>query len=595
MRDTADGILHLLGGDHHQIRQLVDDNDHLRELLAVLLGGNDAVVGFQIPDAHVGHHSVAAKHFCHRPLQTARSLLGVGDHRDQQMGNTVVNAQLHHLGVNHDELHIVGTCLVQKANDDGIHAHGFTGTGGTGDQQVGHFGNVTHDAASVNALAQRNGGLGFCLGKLGGIDNLPQGDRRDRPVRHLDANHGNFSRNGGDADAGRAQTQGNIIGAAGDFIQPDALVKLHLVAGNAGAAGDVDDVGVDIEAGEGLIEAAGIFPHFLRAVRPGTHRAFQQIQRREAVIRLLHPLGLGDLRGDLPGRLGGVLGGDLPGLCLRSGLYLAFVQLGRGRDGRVGDKFRHFAGQLFPDVLPFRPDGLRWSGTRGERFGNRRRFVLHVFGSSGQRRVDVSVDTLHERRTLAGNLLDFILRCGSMGFFLPWGRTRLLFRRKLLGRLRRCFFRGVLPRPLLFPALTLAGDLLARNIVDYSRRRVYVVLFLHIIVLGAVGNGSDNAGNGDIHCPQQRQNCEKHAEHKGQRFAAEPAQQHGRAAAENAAGASRYAAGTQVFDQGKALRHLLLLHGKVVNAPAQKNEKQCADAPHGRGVFPAKGVDDEQV
>ena len=182
-----------------------------------------------------------------------------------------------------------------------------------------------------------------------------------------------------------------------------------------------------------------------------------------------------------------------------------------------------------------------------------------------------------------------------MVFFLLWGRMRLLFRRKLLGRLRRCFFRGVLPRPLLFPALTLAGDLLARNIVDYSRRRVYVVLFLRIIVLGAVGNGSDNAGNGDIHCPQQRQNCEKHAEHKGQRFAAEPAQQHGRTAAENAAGASRYAAGTQVFDQGKALRHLLLLHSKVVNAPAQKNEEQCADAPHGRGVFPAKSVDDEQV
>ena len=89
--------------------------------------------------------------------------------------------------------------------------------------------------------------------------------------------------------------------------------------------------------------------------------------------------------------------------------------------------------------------------------------------------------------------------------------------------------------------------------------------------------------------------AKKHAEHKGQRFAAEPAQQHGRAAAEDAAGASRYAAGIQVFDQGKALRHLLLLHGKVVNAPAQKNEEQCADAPHGRGVFPAKGVDDEQV
>ena len=184
-----------------------------------------------------------------------------------------------------------------------------------------------------------------------------------------------------------------------------------------------------------------------------------------------------------------------------------------------------------------------------------------------------------------------------MVFFLLWGRTRLLFRRKLLGRFRRCFFRGVLPRPLLFPALTLTGNLLVCNIVDYSRRRVYVVLvvFLHIIVLGAVGNGSDNAGNGDIHCPQQRQNRENHAENKSQRIAAEPAQQHGCTAAENTAGASRNAAGVQVGNQGKALGHLLLLHGKMVNAPAQKYEDQRTDAAHGRGVFPSKCVNDEQV
>ena len=147
----------------------------------------------------------------------------------------------------------------------------------------------------------------------------------------------------------------------------------------------------------------------------------------------------------------------------------------------------------------------------------------------------------------------------------------------------------------LFPALTLAGDLLARNIVDYSRRRVYVVLFLRIIVLGAVGNGSDNAGNGDIHCPQQRQNRENHAENEGQRIAAEPAQQHGRAAAKNAAGTSRCAAGVQVGDQGKARGQRLFLHGKVINAPAQKHEDQCADASHSRCVFPPKGVDDKQI
>ena len=170
----------------------------------------------------------------------------------------------------------------------------------------------------------------------------------------------------------------------------------------------------------------------------------------------------------------------------------------------------------------------------------------------------------------------------------------LLFRGKLLWRLRRGSLRGVLHR-LLLPALTLTGNLLVCNIVDYSRRRVYVVLFLHVIVLWAVGNGSDNAGNGDIHCPQQRQNRENHAENKSQRIATEPAQQHGCTAAENTAGASRNAAGVQVGDQGKALGHLLLLHGKMVNAPAQKYEDQRTDAAHGRGVFPSKCVNDEQV
>ena len=37
-------------------------------------------------------------HFHHRPLKGSRRLLGVGDHRDEQMGDPVVDPQLHHLG-----------------------------------------------------------------------------------------------------------------------------------------------------------------------------------------------------------------------------------------------------------------------------------------------------------------------------------------------------------------------------------------------------------------------------------------------------------------------------------------------------------------
>ena len=55
---------------------------------------------------------------------------------------------------------------MEKADDDGVHAHGLTGTGGTRNQQVGHFGNIAHHAGTVNALAQGYGGLGLGVCKL---------------------------------------------------------------------------------------------------------------------------------------------------------------------------------------------------------------------------------------------------------------------------------------------------------------------------------------------------------------------------------------------------------------------------------------------
>ena len=53
--NPADGVLHLLGGNQHQVRQLVDDDNHLGQLLAVFLGFHNAVVGFQIPDTGITH------------------------------------------------------------------------------------------------------------------------------------------------------------------------------------------------------------------------------------------------------------------------------------------------------------------------------------------------------------------------------------------------------------------------------------------------------------------------------------------------------------------------------------------------------------
>ena len=122
-----------------------------------------------------------------------------------------------------------------------------------------------YNAVAPDVLAHGEGGLSLCPGKFRRIDDLPQGHGGHGTVGHLNAHNGNLTGNGGDPHAGGAQAQSNVIGAGGELTEPHALVQLHLVPGDAGTPGDIDDVGINAEAGQGLIQPGGIFPHFLGA------------------------------------------------------------------------------------------------------------------------------------------------------------------------------------------------------------------------------------------------------------------------------------------------------------------------------------------
>ena len=272
--DTANGIFHFLGSNHHEVGQLVDNNDDLRQFLSILFSRCNAIIGFQITNAHIRHHLVSPQHFRHSPLKAACRLFRIGDNRNQKLRNAVVDAQLDHLGVHHDEFYFLGTGLIQKADDDGVHAHGFTGTGCTCNQQVGHLGNVAHDAIAIDAFTQSNGRFGLCIGKFIGIDYLPQGNRSNRTVGNFDADHRNLAGDSSDTDTGSAQAQCNVIGTAGQLIQSNTLIQFYLIAGNTGTAGNIDDMRVDVEACQGFVQTPGIFPHFLGAVRAAAHRTF---------------------------------------------------------------------------------------------------------------------------------------------------------------------------------------------------------------------------------------------------------------------------------------------------------------------------------
>ena len=126
--------------------------------------------------------------------------------------------------------------------------------------------------------------------------------------------------------------------------------------------------------------------------------------------------------------------------------------------------------------------------------------------------------------------------------------------------------------------LTLAAlllDALIGNVIDHrcSGLNIAILFFLFRVFLpGAVGNGPDDTGNGDFHRPQQGEYHRQGQQHIGNHVAAEPAQQHGKAAAEHTAAGACQAAGIEVGDDGKALGHALGLHHQMVNAAAEKHE-----------------------
>ena len=256
------------------------------------------------------------------------------------MWDTVVDAQLHHLGVHHDEADLLGTGLIEQRDDKGVGAHRLTRAGGAGDEQMGQLGDIAHDALAPDVLAHSEGHLAGAVLELLRAEDGADVHRGDQLVGHLDAHHGDLSRDGGDAHSRGPQGQGDVVGQVGELIEAHPLVQLQLIPGDRGPPGDVDDVGVDAEGVDGVGESllVGVELHQgLPSQLPLP--LLEQVQRRVVVWGrlLLHP-GLdvlGHLLGGLfrlrPLALGGLGDGGLPNH-LRHG--------GRRRLHRDGDRRR---------------------------------------------------------------------------------------------------------------------------------------------------------------------------------------------------------------------------------------------------------------
>ena len=142
--EALDAGLDLLAGDHHQVGHLVDDDDDEGHRLragtsSVSKTGSPVssskpvctvrvkaspraervlhagVVAVDVAHAHLRHLAVALLHLGDHPLQRDDGLLRVGDDGGEQVRDAVVDGELEHLRVDHDQPALGGRELVEEA------------------------------------------------------------------------------------------------------------------------------------------------------------------------------------------------------------------------------------------------------------------------------------------------------------------------------------------------------------------------------------------------------------------------------------------------------------------------------------------------
>ena len=174
-----------------------------------------------------------------------------------QVRNAFIGRQFHHLRVDQDHPDLFRRGPGQQRHQHGVDEAGLTGSGGAGDQQVRHLGQVGRDEVALDVLAEADHQRVVVTagGRRG--EHVGQPHHFAVGVGHLDADGGLAGDRGQHADALGGHRVGDVLLQRGDLLHLDARPQLDLVAGDGGPAGAAGDGRVDLELVEYLADGAG--------------------------------------------------------------------------------------------------------------------------------------------------------------------------------------------------------------------------------------------------------------------------------------------------------------------------------------------------
>ena len=205
------------------------------------------------------------------------------------------DAELDDLRVHHEKLYLVRRRFIKQGHDHRVDADRFTGTGGTGDQQMRHFRKVGKGNLAGDVAAERHGELRFGVSEFLGVDDFADGNDGYVAVRHLDADGGFIGDRRFDTNACRREIQSDIVGKTGDLADLDTGAGLEFITGDGRTAADVDDLCLHPEALERRHEKIGVLPQFLGDVAlVGMFHLLEDRLRRKSIgksFEIVHDLG----------------------------------------------------------------------------------------------------------------------------------------------------------------------------------------------------------------------------------------------------------------------------------------------------------------
>ena len=198
------------------------------------------------------------------------------------MRNALVHAQLHALGIDKNEPHLVGRGAVEQAHDHGVDGHGFARARGAGDENMRHGGQIGGDDAAVDVFAHREREARTRFDEGFALDHVAQVNGFALVVGHLDADRA-LAGHALDENAFGAHGEAEVVGQAGDARVFDAGLGLELEGGDHGAGIDLHHLAAHVELGAFLHQNFGffaqlVFAHRLRAFAGAEQRARRQLE-----------------------------------------------------------------------------------------------------------------------------------------------------------------------------------------------------------------------------------------------------------------------------------------------------------------------------